>query len=190
MILMRTNPFRGPLKWVGPENRRLFWAQMTFAHGLVPFQGPPLPKALEMDLPASIHYVPRHIDNSYSTYISSKFLVVTFVRYVAAAWLLWTWHTVVVQKLGRNWFAKKHINPTSSTIFREISCRKTNCFLCLGKNGPKYVFLSRYFALFFLLDNLSLWGTNLSGTTEGLCTVKNRQWNFEVYAFCRNVLVV
>ncbi len=26
MILMQENPFRGPLKGVGPENRDLFWA--------------------------------------------------------------------------------------------------------------------------------------------------------------------
>jgi hypothetical protein len=71
MILMRENPLLGPLKGVGPENLD-FLAQMALP-SFVAISGPkktrfsgPIPsKALEMDFPASNHYVPRHINIRY-----------------------------------------------------------------------------------------------------------------------------
>jgi hypothetical protein len=37
MILMRENPFRGPLEGVGTENRNLFWALKWQRAKRVPF---------------------------------------------------------------------------------------------------------------------------------------------------------
>ncbi len=52
---MGANPLLGPLEGVDPE-QQLLWAQM--AQKSLDFQGPPLPTALEMDLPSSKSFRP------------------------------------------------------------------------------------------------------------------------------------
>jgi hypothetical protein len=52
MILTRANSLHGPLEVVGPENLDFFGPKWHSLRSL-PFQGPPLPMYLKMNLPAS-----------------------------------------------------------------------------------------------------------------------------------------
>ncbi len=70
MILVGKNSLLMLLERVGTENLTFFapigtrFSRCHFrAQKGLDFQDPPLPMALEMDLPASNHYVPRHINN-------------------------------------------------------------------------------------------------------------------------------
>jgi hypothetical protein len=93
MILMGANPLLGPLERVGPES--------------LDFQGPPLPKALEMDFPLSKSLLPRHINNWYiisntsypylapfnNVFTALNLLLITLFYLCSRNSATWHWHS-------------------------------------------------------------------------------------------------
>ncbi len=86
-------------------------------------------------------------------------------------------------KITKKMICQKTSIPQHRQFLEKFLVRKLIVSYVWEKMAQNMFFYPDILLCFFLLDNLSLWGNNLS-RTEGLCTVKNRQWNFEVYAFC------